>query len=267
MHKGYKCLDVSTGGVYISRDVIFDEEKIPFSELHPNAGARLKSEIALLDPTLFHHYTYGGKPVFDHIVDNPATANETVEVTGQNAGENSMPTAAVQEEHEENQADMENVAAPTKSVSFLASASEAASIRSPVRWASSLRHTHVSPAHTPGEVGSGAGFGAADAPTTNDVPGHTAPGSTPDTTPTATAARPVTRAQQGIHRPRVYTDGTVRYGKHGFLTSSGEPHSIDDALTNPNWKHAMDLEYDAFMKNATWRLVPPMKGRNIVRCK
>jgi hypothetical protein len=97
MHKWYKCLDVSTGRVYISCDVIFDEENFPF-ELHPNAGARLKSEIALLDPTLFHHYTCGGKPVFDHIVDNPATANETVEATGQNAGENSTPTAAIQEE-------------------------------------------------------------------------------------------------------------------------------------------------------------------------
>jgi hypothetical protein len=125
----------------------------------------------------------------------------------------------------------------------------------------------VSPARTPGEVGSGARSGVANAPTTNVVPGDTTPGSTPDAAPTATAARPVTRAQQGIHQPRVYTDGTAKYGKHGFLTSSGEPHSIDDALTNPNWKHAMDLKYDALMKNATWHLVPPMKGRNIVGCK
>jgi hypothetical protein len=120
MHKGYKCLDVSTGRVYISHDVIFDEENFPFSELHPNVGARLKSEIALLDPTLFHHYTCGGKPIFDCIVDNPATANETVEAIGQNAGENSTPTTA--------QAGMKNVAAPTELVSFPASASEAASI-------------------------------------------------------------------------------------------------------------------------------------------
>ena len=41
LHKGYKCLDVSTGRVYISRDVVFDETVFPFSTLHPNAGARL----------------------------------------------------------------------------------------------------------------------------------------------------------------------------------------------------------------------------------
>jgi hypothetical protein len=52
LHKGYKCLDVSFGRIYISRDVIFDEEVFPFSNLHPNAGAHLRSEIALLHQTL-----------------------------------------------------------------------------------------------------------------------------------------------------------------------------------------------------------------------
>jgi hypothetical protein len=31
MHKGYKCLDRSTGRIYISRDVVFDEKVFPFS--------------------------------------------------------------------------------------------------------------------------------------------------------------------------------------------------------------------------------------------
>jgi hypothetical protein len=48
-------LDPSTGHVYISRDVIFDEMVFPFSSLHPNAGALLKSEILLLHPTLRNH--------------------------------------------------------------------------------------------------------------------------------------------------------------------------------------------------------------------
>jgi hypothetical protein len=54
LHKGYKCLDVSSGPICISRDVIFDEEVFPFSKLHPNAGAHLRSEIKLLPPTLIH---------------------------------------------------------------------------------------------------------------------------------------------------------------------------------------------------------------------
>ena len=31
MHKGYKCLDRTSGRVYISRDVVFDETVFPFS--------------------------------------------------------------------------------------------------------------------------------------------------------------------------------------------------------------------------------------------
>jgi hypothetical protein len=31
MHKGYKCLDRSTGRIFISRDVVFDEKVFPFS--------------------------------------------------------------------------------------------------------------------------------------------------------------------------------------------------------------------------------------------
>jgi hypothetical protein len=54
LHKGYKCLDVLFGRIYISRDVIFDKEVFPFSKLHPNVGARLQSEINLLPPTLIH---------------------------------------------------------------------------------------------------------------------------------------------------------------------------------------------------------------------
>jgi len=47
-HKGFKCLEPSSGRVYISRDVVFDEAVFPFSELHENASARLRKEILLL---------------------------------------------------------------------------------------------------------------------------------------------------------------------------------------------------------------------------
>jgi hypothetical protein len=52
MHKGFKCLDVTEGSVYISRDVVFDETVFPFSKLNPNAGAHLHFEIPLLPPHL-----------------------------------------------------------------------------------------------------------------------------------------------------------------------------------------------------------------------
>jgi hypothetical protein len=51
-HKGVKCLEVSTGRVYVSRDVVFDENVFPFKSLYPNAGALLRKQILLLDPSL-----------------------------------------------------------------------------------------------------------------------------------------------------------------------------------------------------------------------
>jgi histone deacetylase 1/2 len=51
-HKGYKCLDISSGRLYISRDIVFDEIVFPFASLHDNAGARLRAEINLLPQNL-----------------------------------------------------------------------------------------------------------------------------------------------------------------------------------------------------------------------
>ena len=92
---------------------------------------------------------------------------------------------------------------------------------------------------------------------------------TSDTAPSASSAPtadtcPRTRLQSGIRKAKAYTDGTIKYG---FLTSSGEPQNLDEAMDDRNWKAAMDSEYLALMKNKTWHLVPPKKGINIIDCK
>jgi hypothetical protein len=48
LHKGFKCLDIATGRIYISHDVVFDETQFLFAQLHTNAGARYTSEVLLL---------------------------------------------------------------------------------------------------------------------------------------------------------------------------------------------------------------------------
>jgi hypothetical protein len=72
-HKGYKCLDIATGRVYISRDVVFYEDVFPFPQFHPNPGAQLRSKILLLPPPL--HNSYEGELVAVSRADsaNPAT--------------------------------------------------------------------------------------------------------------------------------------------------------------------------------------------------
>lgn len=76
--------------------------------------------------------------------------------------------------------------------------------------------------------------------------------------------RPVTRAQRGIHKPKKYTDGTVRYAG---LTHTGEPGNLQEALDNTNWKSAMNSEFAALVRNKTWHLVPPKQGVNVIDCK
>jgi hypothetical protein len=98
MHRGYKCLKVSNGRVYMSRDVTFDEEVFPFSELNPNAGAQLRSDVALFHPTFFRH-DCGDITIHDHITDNPLNTNNILEVTGEILRENGEQIGVVQEEN------------------------------------------------------------------------------------------------------------------------------------------------------------------------
>ena len=78
------------------------------------------------------------------------------------------------------------------------------------------------------------------------------------------APRSRTRLQAGIRKPKIYTDGTVRYGN---LAVCDEPTNISAALSDPNWKQAMESEFLALMRNNTWHLVPPVSGQNLIDCK
>lgn len=67
MHKGYKCLDIGTEHIYISRDAVFDEDIFPFSSLHANAGARLCFELLLLPPSLLTSPILGDLHSHNHV--------------------------------------------------------------------------------------------------------------------------------------------------------------------------------------------------------
>ncbi|KAK1648882.1 hypothetical protein QYE76_066687 [Lolium multiflorum] len=78
------------------------------------------------------------------------------------------------------------------------------------------------------------------------------------------ASPPRTRASRGIVKPREYKDGTVRWL---LSCTTDEPANLSSALTDSNWKGAMDEEFGALMKNKTWRLVPPRSGHNVIDCR
>lgn len=78
LHKGFKCLEPSTGRVYVSRDVVFDEQVFPFQTLHPNAGAQLRKEISLLLESLLPPCTTFGN---GNLRDPSAVLSPTTDLT------------------------------------------------------------------------------------------------------------------------------------------------------------------------------------------
>jgi histone deacetylase 1/2 len=78
--------------------------------------------------------------------------------------------------------------------------------------------------------------------------------------------RSITRLQREISKPKQYTDGTVKWCMESTVASE-EPNNVDEALGNPNWVSAMNVEHEALLRNKTWHLVPTPRGRNITRCK
>jgi histone deacetylase 1/2 len=49
--------------------------------------------------------------------------------------------------------------------------------------------------------------------------------------------------------------------------SAEEPSTVQEALADQRWVAAMNNEHTTLLKNKTWHLVPPPKGKNIIGCK
>jgi hypothetical protein len=52
-----------------------------------------------------------------------------------------------------------------------------------------------------------------------------------------------------------------------MLAETGEPRDLCDALSNEDWKLAMDKEFDVLQKNQTWHLVPQKHRANVIDWK
>lgn len=65
-------------------------------------------------------------------------------------------------------------------------------------------------------------------------------------------------------QPKKLFPGITRWGN---FCSKGEPSSISEALADPLWKQAMDLEFSALVRNKTWRLVPAAQATNLIDCR
>jgi hypothetical protein len=289
-HKGYKCLDISSGRLYISRDVVFDETVFPFASLHDNVGAYLRAEINLLplnlQPiTLHNHEGHELQNDLDANLANPTSAESVVQESDFNYEDNSdfakfsgagMPTEDDMAQSLHQTAD----ASSSGSVARSPSGSEAQSTSGAGRPGGVFSRPNVAsggllraPSAGPHAVGMTPamfpvpGSSAVKSRVTSSATGSCAAseslvsssGSSEASVPIAydvPPVRPHTRSQDGIVKPKIVTDGRVRYDRILFanFTTTSEPSSLSEALMDSKWKSAMDEEYSVFMKNNTWHL-------------
>jgi len=59
----------------------------------------------------------------------------------------------------------------------------------------------------------------------------------------------------------------VSYDCELNLSTYFEPTSFKEAASHDEWKEAMQKEYDALIKNGTWKLVDPPLGTKPIGCK
>lgn len=81
-----------------------------------------------------------------------------------------------------------------------------------------------------------------------------------------------TRSQNNIHKPKIPTDATSKYPLPHALTTSltttdQEPTCFTSAVKHAVWRDAMSEEFNALIKNGTWKLVTPTPTMNIVGSK
>ena len=87
---------------------------------------------------------------------------------------------------------------------------------------------------------------------------HTLRNSPPHILPTSSSIghSMITRSKNGIFKPKAYL--------LALLAQPSEPTSISQALTDPKWLKAMQVEFQALQANHTWELVLPKAHVKVV---
>jgi hypothetical protein len=79
-----------------------------------------------------------------------------------------------------------------------------------------------------------------------------------------------TRSQNNVRQLQQLPDGTIRYPFSRALLSESaliEHTCFSNAIKINEWRNAMQVEFNALLKNHTYSFVPPMAAKNVVGCK
>ena len=73
----------------------------------------------------------------------------------------------------------------------------------------------------------------------------------------------IARLKLGIFKPKTYF-ASIFNNPHIAAYITYTPNSVQQALTTPTWKQAINEEYTALMHNNTWELVPCQLHMNTI---
>jgi hypothetical protein len=230
MHKGYKCLDRSSGRIYISRDVVFDEVVFPFaSSSTPSDSISTSSLFPSEEPAISNDHMQHYR--LDLLLPNGSLEPPFATVSGSTGSRCSDDPPAAVDQHSSATDDVPPPHTEQHSIS-------------PTNCLAS-----PSAAPAPPKV-------VAEESTFVSIPSGI----------DAAAPQMVTRSKHNIHKPRIHADGTILYNpsRRAFFTT---PSSYKTALADDKWCQAMQNEFLALRQNNTWTLVPKPPGQNIISCK
>lgn len=257
-HKGYRCVDSTTGCVYISRHVIFNETIFPNKQLYahsvPDAGTL---EFTLLSSPGLH-------------LPQPAPFDPSPSI------ENDNTICPPDQSHSISQIE------PQLGVDFLAILTSLMPTAAPI--ITYQRHRSINPESSQLATTSLQPT-ALDAMQSQQVSSVSLAVTEPsvEPTPSVAASQSIpampapppspprrTRLQHGIVQTKIHNDGTIKYPIPCALLTiieAVEPICYTQASKHEVWHAAMVDEINALLKNNTWTLVPPSSSQNIVGCK
>ncbi|GLU08619.1 hypothetical protein SLE2022_255210 [Rubroshorea leprosula] len=257
-HKGYRCLDLQTNKILLSRHVTFNEDLFPYPPQHPTScqtpTPSLRAPFHLLDIPLSWPNSQPNPPPPTNPVHplNPPTPssllgrpNSTCPTSTLHPPISLPPTL--------------NPSPDLQSPSSLVH--PPALINSPSATVASTPAASVPPASNPSE----STCPCPDPVSEQEHEVSTAPLLSVAPPPSGAVSRRlhgmVTRSQVGVRKPKILPSMVYT------LLDLTEPKTFKQAQRFPEWQHAMNEEYVALLRNKTWVLVPPPCGANIVGSK
>lgn len=229
-HHGYMCFHVHTAIMYISSDVLFDENNFPFFTSNSSPSPECYSW-----PNPTHNQLPFFPPSQPHGPSSPSYSNQHT----------TRPTISPSNSNK--------ISSPTHDI-----------IPSPQTHLSSILPESFSTS-SPSLTSSRAPFELSSP--TSSLPSAT---SSFSEIPSTSIHPMQTRAKANKTYPRIRTDCTIPWPlprAHATSTAvSKEPTSITPASKYLKWRHVMQLEFDAFMFTNTWSWVPLASNQNIVGC-